>query len=187
MERHWTVLVFALAGLAALGVGEARGDVLEATPGGFAVKSTVTIAAPRARIYDALVQAVGRWWDPAHTYSADAANLSIDPRPGGCFCERLPQQGGVQHGTVVLAIPGKRLRLAGGLGPLQESGLAASLTFDLAEREGATDATMSYSVGGYRQGGLQALAPLVDSMLTAQLRRLKSFVEKGTATSTPAP
>jgi len=41
---------------------------------------------------------------------------------------------------------------------------------------------MSYSVGGYRQGGLEALAPAVDSVLGAQLRRLKSFVENGRST-----
>ena len=100
--------------------------VLEATPGGFALKTTVTIAAPGNRVYDALT----RPWDgvgPGHTYSGDAANLSIDPRPGGCFCERgMPKQGGVQHAMVVLAIPGKTLRLVGGLGPLQDAGLAAA-------------------------------------------------------------
>src|SRR6266508_2756431 len=105
MDRHWTGLGLALAGLAALAGGEARCDVIEATPGAFTMKTTVTIAASRARIYDALVQAVGRWWDPAHTYSGDAKNLSIDARPGGCFCERLADNGGVQHAMVVLAIP----------------------------------------------------------------------------------
>jgi uncharacterized protein YndB with AHSA1/START domain len=182
MDRHWTGLGLVFAGLAALAGGEARGDVLEATPGGFAVKTTVTIAVPRGKTYDALVQAVGRWWDPQHTYSGDARNLWIDARPGGCFCERLPDQGGVQHAMVVLVIPGKTLRLVGGLGPLQDSGLQGSLTFDLADREGGTDVTLTYSVGGYRQGGLQALAPIVDSVLGGQLRRLKSFAEKGTPT-----
>ena len=183
MDRHWTGLGLALAGLAWLAGGEARCDVLESTPGGFDLKTTVTIAAPRARVYAALVQAVGRWWDPEHTYSKDAKNLSIEARAGGCFCERLPDQGGVQHATVVLVIPGKTLRLVGGLGPLQQSGIHGSLNWDLADREGSTEATLSYSVGGYRQGGLQALAPIVDSVLGAQLRRLKSFVEKGA----PAP
>lgn len=182
MDRYWTGLGLALAGLAALAGGEARCDVLEATPSGFAVKTTVTIAASRAKVYDALVNAVARWWDPAHTYSADAKNLSIEPRPGGCFCERLPDQGGVQHAMVVLAIPGKTLRMVGGLGPLQESGLAGSLTWELADREVSTDVSWTYSVGGYRQGGLQALAPIVDSVLGGQLRRLKSFAEKGTPT-----
>ena len=142
----------------------------------------MTIAAPRPKVYDALAQSVGGWWDPQHTYSGDAKNLSIDPKPGGCFCERLVEQGGVQHAMVVLVIPGKTLRLVGGLGPLQDSGVQGSLTFDLAEREVGTDVSITYSVGGYRQGGLGALAPIVDTVLGTQLMRLKSFAEKGTPT-----
>src|SRR5512134_3799150 len=69
-------------------------EVVESASAGFATKSVVRIAAASDRVYGALVQDVGRWWDPAHTYSGDARNLSIDPRPGGCFCERLGDQGG---------------------------------------------------------------------------------------------
>jgi uncharacterized protein YndB with AHSA1/START domain len=178
-----TASALVLLGVTGAGARVVRADVLEATAAGFELKTTVPIAAPRARVYDALVNAVGRWWDPEHTYTADAKNLSIEPRTGGCFCERLPDQGGVQHAMVVLVIPGKTLRMVGGLGPLQQMGVHGSLTWDLADREGSTEATLSYSVGGYGKGGLQALAPLVDSVLGTQLRRLKSFVEKGT----PAP
>jgi uncharacterized protein YndB with AHSA1/START domain len=147
-----------------------------------AVKIVLAVAAPPAKVYDALTRDIGRWWDPAHTYSGDSRNLSLEARPGGCFCEQLPAGGGVEHGRVVLVMPGKRLRLAGGLGPLQESGVSGALTWDVAEREGATELTLTYAVGGYRQGGLQGLAPIVDSVLAGQVRRLKSFAEKGTPT-----
>ena len=186
-KDRWTMIVLLMAG-ALVSPRPAAADVVEATPGGFLTKTTLTIAASRAKLYDALVQAVGRWWDPAHTYSGDAKNLSIDMRPGGCFCETLKDQGGVQHGTVVLVIPGKTLRIRGAVGPLQQEGLAGSLTFELADREGGgTDVTMTYSVGGYRQGGVQALAPIVDTVLSGQLRRLKAFAETGTPAITPAP
>ena len=190
MDRHWRRLVgrrstglgLALAGVALLGTGDARGEVLESTPSGFALKTTVTVAAWRPKVYEALT-GVGRWWDKAHTYSGDAKNLTLDPRPGGCFCEALPPQGGgVQHAMVVLANPGKTLRMVGGLGPLQDSGLAGALTFELADRGAGTEITMSYSVGGYRQGGLESLAPVVDSVLGAQLARLKSYAERGVPT-----
>jgi len=186
-DRWAMAVLLAGAGVVSLSPRPAAAEVVEATPGGFVTKTTLTIAVSRAKLYDALVHAVGRWWDPAHTYSGDAKNLSIDMRPGGCFCETLPNQGGVQHGVVVLVIPGKTLRIRGAIGPLQQDGLAGSLTFELADREGGTDVTMTYSVGGYRQGGVQALAPVVDSVLGGQLRRLKGFAETGTPAATPAP
>ena len=182
MDR-WTGIGLVCAGVALLGIGDARGDVLESTPSGFTLKTTVTVAAWRHGVYNTLVTSVGRWWDKEHTYSGDAKNLSINAVPGGCFCEALPPPGGgVQHAMVVLAIPGKTLRMVGGLGPLQESGLAGALTFEFADRGAGTDVTMTYSVGGYRQGGLESLAPLVDSVLGAQLARLKNFAEKGVPT-----
>ena len=181
MDR-WIGLGLACAGVAVLGTGDARGEVADATPAGFTVKSVVTIASPPSGVYEALVRSVGLWWDPEHTYSGDAKNLSIDPRAGGCFCERVPPDGAVQHATVVLALPPKTLRLDGALGPLQQSGTSGSLTFQLAERVSATEVTMTYSVGGYRPGGLDPLASLVDSVLAVQLGRLKSFVEKGRPT-----
>lgn len=155
----------------------AGAEVIESAASGFSVKSVARIAASPDRVYAALVQDVGRWWDPAHTYSGDSRNLSIDPKPGGCFCERLGEQGGVQHLTVVFVAPRQRLRLAGGLGPLQETGVAGSLTWDFAVRDDATEVTVTYVVGGYRPGGLQALASPVDSVLNGQLQRLKNFVE----------
>lgn len=181
MDR-WTGFGLACAGVALLGIGDARGDVLESTAGGFVVKTTVLVAAAPVRVFDGFAR-VSSWWDPEHTYSGNAQNLSIALQPGGCFCERLPPlPGGVQHAMVVLVMPYKTLRLVGALGPLQESGVSGSLTFELAERVGGTDVTMTYSVGGYRQGGLEALAPIVDTVLATQLRRLKSFVEKGVPT-----
>src|SRR6185503_64375 len=101
----------------------------------------------------------------------------IDPKPGGCFCERLPNNGGVRHLTVVMLSPGKELRLTGALGPLQESGLAGSMSWKLSEAGGSTKVELSYSVGGFRSGGLRSLAAPVDSVLRGQLLRLKSYVE----------
>ena len=69
----------------------------EVTPNGFLVKLEANINASSAKVYDAMVGQVGSWWNPEHTYSHDAKNLSIDPRPEGCFCEKLPNGGGIEH------------------------------------------------------------------------------------------
>ena len=165
------------------GVASAHADVVETTSSGFLVRQEATIDAPPDKVYRALAGEVGRWWNPEHTYSGDAANLSIDARPGGCFCEKLPDGGGVEHLTVAYVAPNKTLRLRGALGPLQGHGLEGSLTWGLAPAGGATKLVLTYSVGGYMQGGFDKMAPAVSFVLAEQVGRLKSYVETGS----PAP
>lgn len=169
----------ALFGIALLVAVGATGEVANVGAGGFAVQHVVAIKAAPEKVYGALTREIGGWWNPDHTYSRDSKNLSIDARPGGCFCEKLPNGGGVQHMTVVFAAPGRTLRMTGALGPLQGSGLAGSMTWQLTEAAGATNLELSYSVGGYMQAGFEKMAPLVDAVLGEQATRLKSYVETG--------
>ena len=154
----------------------------QVTPTGFLVKLDANINAPAAKVYGAFIGQIGSWWNPEHTYSHDAKNLSIDPRPGGCFCEKLPNGGGVEHLRVVYIVPHETVRFSGGLGPLQASGLAGSLTCKIISSTDNTRVQLSYSVGGFIDGGFEKIAPAVESMLSDQLNRLKSFVETGKPT-----
>jgi uncharacterized protein YndB with AHSA1/START domain len=158
-----------------------RGEVVESTAAGFSVRNTAVIDAPPAKVYADLTDKVGSWWDPAHTFSHDARNVSIDARPGGCFCERLPDGGGVQHMSVVYAAPGKLLRLTGALGPLQEAAIAGTMTWTLSpsQGDGRTTVQLDYTAGGFRPGGLRDISAAVDGVLRGQLARLKAFVETG--------
>ena len=157
-------------------VGPAAAEVKSATPNGFAVASIVTIAAPADRVYSAFGE-IGHWWSSSHTFSRDAANLSLKLRAGGCFCERLKDGGSVQHLQVVYASPGQGLRLRGALGPLQMEGVDGTLAWTLKPAEGGTSVTQSYVVGGYIRSGMEQWAPRVDRVLDEQLQRLKNFVE----------
>ena len=154
----------------------------QVTPTGFVVKLEVNINAPAAKVYDALVGQIGSWWNPEHTYSHDSKNLSIDARPGGCFCEKLPNGGGIEHLRVVYLAPPQIVRFSGALGPLQASGIAGSMTWKLTSGPDNTHIELSYSVGGFIQGGFDKIAPAVESMLNEQLNRLKLFVETGKPT-----
>jgi uncharacterized protein YndB with AHSA1/START domain len=154
-----------------------RGEVIESTAAGFLVRNTAAINAPPAKVYAALTDGVGGWWDPAHTFSHDARNLSLDAKPGGCFCERLPDGGGVQHMRVVYASPDTLLRLTGAIGPLQEAALVGTMSWNLLQTGGGTTVELSYTVGGFRAGGFRDLATVVDGVLRGQLTRLKAFVE----------
>lgn len=168
-------LVSLLLGMAAF---TARAEVVNSSDSSFQVKSAFNINAPAARVYVAFSQ-IGHWWNPEHSWSGKAANLSLHPRAGGCFCEKLPEGGSVQHMTVVFAQPGKLLRLSGALGPLQPGALAGSMDWALADKGNHTELSLSYDVAGHYAGGLDKIAPAVDGVLTEQMNRLKRFVETG--------
>jgi uncharacterized protein YndB with AHSA1/START domain len=153
-------------------------DVVEAGTNGFAIKLTAEVNAPASTVFRALTAQVGRWWDPEHTYSGSAANLSLDPRPGGCFCETLPT-GGVQHMMVTHVLAPKTLILVGALGPLGPMGVTGAMEWTLEERSGHTLLQMTYNVGGFTPGGFAPIAPAVDRVLAGQVRRLKTYAETG--------
>jgi uncharacterized protein YndB with AHSA1/START domain len=163
----------------------AIGEVVERSPAGFTVKSVVTIAASPERSFSALVEDIGRWWEPSHTFSGDAGNLRIDARPGGCFCETLPKGGGVAHAVVTNVVPGELLRMSGALGPLQEHAVTGALTWEFVVASGGTTARLTYRVGGYFPGGLEKIAAPVDEVLSDQLRRLKVHVERAGTVQAP--
>jgi uncharacterized protein YndB with AHSA1/START domain len=165
--------------LVLLGPGGARAAVVDSTQAGFLVRSEMVVHAAPDSVYRALTGRIGAWWDSEHTFSGDSRNLSLDASPGGCFCETLPQGGGVRHLTVVFASPGRLLRLTGALGPLQGSGVAGSMTWSLSPATDGTKVRLDYSVGGHFPGGLPGLAPAVDAVLGEQLLRLKRFLETG--------
>ena len=175
--RIFAAVVFSIAAAAA------SAEVANVGPNGFAVKHSMTIQASPENVYAALVGKVDSWWNPEHTYSNDSKNLSIDARPGGCFCEKLANGGGVQHMSVVFASPGSTLRMLGGLGPLQGTGVAGSMTWRFIAAPPGTKIEVSYSVGGYFQGGLDKVAAPVNSVIGEQLMRLKSYIDTGKPTA----
>ena len=168
----------ALALLAVCAAGAASAEVVSAGEDGFTVRNTVEIAAPPARVYAALGEP-GRWWQPDHTWSGDAANLSLDLRAGGCFCEKLPDGGGVEHLRVVMARPGQLLRLSGALGPLQGEGVSGALTFELKPKGVGTELVQTYVVRGFSTADAARWSAPVGGVLKTQLERLDRYVETG--------
>ncbi|HYB54029.1 MAG TPA: ATPase, partial [Thermoanaerobaculia bacterium] len=95
------------AAVAILAAAGAPAEVVDVADNGFTVRNSVVVPVDASKAYLAVVDGVGRWWDPEHTFSRDAANLSIEAKPRGCFCEKLPDQGFVEHMRVIHAMPGK--------------------------------------------------------------------------------
>lgn len=133
-------------------------------------------AAAPERAYAAIV-GVARWWDASHTYSGNASNLSLDARAGGCWCEQLADGGSVQHMTVLAAMPGRMLRLSGGLGPLQAGAVNAVMTWTIKRDGSGSEVAMSYLVDGYFPGGLDKVRGDVDAVLAHQVERLRAYVD----------
>lgn len=160
----------AFAALLLVGAVPAAADVTVAESG-FATANSVTVAATPQEVWAALIEP-SRYWNPEHSWFGDAANFSLDPVAGGCFCEIDGEQS-VQHMRVVLAQPGAVLRLTGALGPLQAEAIVATMTWQLEPIDGGTRITQSYVASGHMTGSdFETIAPLVDSVLREQLDRL---------------
>lgn len=154
----------------------ALAEVADSAASGFTLKIETQIHASPADVYARLVR-VGDWWSSAHSFSGDAHNLTIEERPQGCFCEKWAA-GSVRHMEVILAMPGKMLRMSGGLGPLQEIATGA-LSFALTPAEGGTKLETTYVVIGYTSKGMNTWAAPVDAVVTEQVTRLKNYIEMG--------
>ena len=116
------------------------------------------------------------WWSSDHTWSGDAANMTIEAKAGGCFCERLPANsagaGSVEHMRVIHAAPATLLRMVGGLGPLQSEPATGVLSISLRPDGAGTRLTWNYAVSGVIGSKVSDLAPQVDRVLQRQLDSL---------------
>jgi hypothetical protein len=176
MRRLMSLCV--ISGLSASFIAHA--EVVNAGPNGFNIQHVVEAPNVAPPVVWAALADIAKWWDPEHTYSGDARNLSLEPIVRGCFCEKLSLYAGIEHGTVVYAQPAKTLRLLGALGPLQDFGVTGSLTWQIDAAAGGSRITMTYNVGGYADRPLSDWAPIVDEVLVEQTNRLGRFVTTGT-------
>ena len=179
--RLRTLLCLLLASAAPLAT---HAEIKAAANDGFLVVHSGRIDGGPARIY-ALLPSIGRWWSSSHTYSGNAANLTLEPEAGGCFCERW-KDGAVAHGRVILALRDQLLRIDTALGPLQSKAVTGVLSFQLVPDGSATVLTLTYRVNGASGSALDKDAPAVDRVLGEQFARFTRLVETGKP-DPPAP
>ena len=156
----------------------ATGEVKELSESGFVIVHSEEVTKDPRFAFNVFVEGIGKWWSSDHTYSGEAKNLSIEARPGGCFCEKLPD-GGVEHLRVGYLQSGKSIRLLGGLGPLQEFPVAGSMTVLFKGAETGTTIEVTYRVSGQVDGGFKLWAPNVDFVIGEQFSRLKKYIDTG--------
>jgi hypothetical protein len=164
-----------LAALALLGASVPAGaEVVTASPNGFEVRETVNLVV-KPEVAMRAFASLGSWWDPQHTYSGDSANLSLALNPGGCFCERFPKGGGIEHMRVAYVDPGKRIVLTGTLGPLLDEATSGVMDVQVKSTAAGSILTLDYRASGFFNGGADKLAPIVDQVLATQMKRYRAF------------
>jgi hypothetical protein len=165
------------AALAALLIsGIASAEIVSAGANGFEVKETVHVSASADKAFAALLQP-SRWWSSEHTFSGSAANMTLDARAGGCWCESLPGGGSVQHLQVVFVSPGTVLRLRGALGPFQGLAVDGVMTWTVKPGANGNDISVSYAIGGYSKDGFDNLSKAADQVLGLQAERLRKLID----------
>ena len=152
----------------------ARAEVVSAGPHGFEIRHAVQVVIPQSAAFDAFAQ-LPAWWNKEHTYSGDSANLSLSLAPGGCFCERFPDGGGIEHMRIAYVVPGEQVVLTGSLGPLLYQATTGVMEVKVTRIAGGSRLTLDYRVAGFASGGAEKLAPLVDQVLGDQMARYRKF------------
>ncbi len=170
--------VAALAGLFA--AQPLSAEVIATSENGFITRDEAVIDATTKEVWLTLITP-GGWWNSAHTWSGDAANMTIRPQAGGCFCERIPEdpnsesimlEGSVEHMRVIQAYPERALRMQGSLGPLQSEPVVGILTVAISEVEEGTRVVWEYAVGGAMRYEVPVISKAVDGVMTQQLTGL---------------
>ena len=156
----------------------AAAEVVSAGANGFEVRHSVNLVIPQQKAFSAFSE-IQNWWSKDHTYSGDAANLSLQLRPGGCFCERLDNGGGIEHLRVTYVQPAERVVLTGSLGPLLYEATSGVMDVKVERIAGGSRITMDYKVAGFAKGGAAELAPIVDKVLGEQMKRLRVYAAGG--------
>ena len=173
-------LLSLLAGLAAawtFGVVQARAEVIRKGDDFFILQIRAPLTAPPERALAGL-GAIGQWWNAAHTYSGDAAKMSLPLQVGACLCEALADGGRFEHGRVVLIQPQRSLELEAPLGPLNGRTTRATLVFSWTPLSEDPTLVLSYWVEGE---GVGAWAEAVDRVMQSQFDRWAAWVQPNVA------
>ncbi len=169
-------------------------ELTRAADDGFVSRHEVVVEASPKDVWLALIAPAG-WWRSEHTWSADAANLTLTPQAGGCFCETIPEvdepgrftlQGSVEHMRVIQAYPETALRMQGALGPLQSEPVTGILTVAISKVEQGTRIVWEYNVGGPMRYEVPVISKAVDGVMGAQLAALADRLGP-VAMSEPSP
>ena len=150
-------------------------QVIQKDKYGFKIEINKTVNVSAAVAYNQFLN-ISHWWNKDQTWFGKSENLTLEPRAGGCFCEKS-QGREVLHMTVSYVEPNKELRMIGGLGPLQMMGIQGSMSWKFTElSQSKTQITHTYQVVGFTPDGLDKLSAIVDKVQGIQIASLVSKI-----------
>ncbi len=192
LKGWWLATLGCVVGAAAVPVAA---EVTKVHPSGFIVRHEVMVEADTKATWLALISPDG-WWRKEHTWSGDAANLTIMPSAGGCFCERIPEvdepgrftlEGSVEHMRVIQSAPETALRMRGALGPLQSEPVTGILTIAISKTDKGTRLVWEYNVAGYMRYEIPVISRAVDGVIGLQADALGKKLGLVETAAVPAP
>ncbi|NWH08980.1 MAG: ATPase [Alphaproteobacteria bacterium] len=160
----------AMAAALTLAAAGAEAKITAQSQSGFSVAYEGTVPLSPAEAYVQFLD-IGAWWSDDHTFSGKAENFTLEPVPGGCWCETLPHGGFVRHMDVIHAEPGSLIVLEGGLGPLHFMGVTGTMMATFTPEGAGTKITLTYSAGGFDPDGFAKWPAAVDGVIGAQFKR----------------
>lgn len=164
------------AAVLALSTTPAAAEVVARTADSFTLRYAIGAEIAPEDIAPAL-EALPKWWDPAHTYSGSSANLSLDLTPGGCWCEKLADGTNFDHGRTVSVTPDSFVFNAP-FGPMRGKTTKAELTVTWPGANRGWTPTWTMVVEG---PGIGAMADGVDAVMGAGYQRWLHYLEYGEA------
>ena len=149
----------------------ASAEVLSAGRSNFLLAHEATSSLAPEEVWDRLMEPAA-WWDGEHTYSGDAANLSMGGKAGDYWREDW-DGGSVIHGQILTVKTGETLVLSAPFGPLQGTAANCVWTISLEPIEGGgTRIRSKHVVVGPANLGMQELAEPVDFVMSNGIDRL---------------
>ena len=165
-----------LLGLMLLAAPSVHADVVSSSATHFVLRHEATTTLTAEATWERLVDPAS-WWHPDHTYSGDAANLSLELEAGGLWREDW-DGGSVAHGRVLMVATGKALRMEAPFGPLQGVGAYTIWTITITPAESGPGSVVIFDeiATGPPTAKLDELAPAVDYVKAEAMRRLTAVV-----------
>lgn len=154
----------------------AKAEVSEVSEQHFIVTINTSINAPSDQVYEQFVE-IGEWWIDSHTWFGDASAMTIEPKAGGCFCERNGEQQAL-HMTISQINPNKSIHMTGGLGPLSSLAVNGYMTWTFeATEDNSTSLKLNYRVTGFVNQKTEDWAKAVDGVLMQQVSNLEEILK----------